>query len=139
MRWNAIHHLVVVDDDNGVTAVRGVVSDRDIFELGLVGETLAFAEDLAVSDVMTPLAGGVSDSATLSEAIDAMLKARVSALPVLRDDRLIGIVTETDLLRVLMQSYEDTPQEHDPKAMGQTLMSHPIMQRAMEIVAEAGI
>jgi CBS domain-containing protein len=30
-----------------------------------------------------------------------MLSARISALPVVQDTRLIGLVTETDLLRIL--------------------------------------
>jgi CBS domain-containing protein len=37
----------------------------------------------------------------VEEAARLMVSARISALPVVQDTRLIGLVTETDLLRIL--------------------------------------
>ena len=43
----------------------------------------------------------IAPTAPVEEAARLMLSARISALPVVEDTRLIGIVTETDLLRIL--------------------------------------
>ena len=55
---------------------------------------------MRVTDVMTYGAIGVPETATLAEAVEIMLSARVSALFVFDADRaLVGILSEGDLLR----------------------------------------
>ena len=43
----------------------------------------------------------IACGAPVEEAVRLMVPARISALPVVQDTRLVGIVTETDLLRLL--------------------------------------
>jgi CBS domain-containing protein len=55
---------------------------------------------MRVRDVMTYGAIGVPETATLAEAIETLLRARVSALFVFDGDRaLVGVLSEGDLLR----------------------------------------
>lgn len=53
-----------------------------------------------VAEIMTPDPVTVSSAETVLDAVQLMIARRVSALPVLgEDDRLVGILTEGDLLR----------------------------------------
>lgn len=99
-----IRHLPVVQDERLV----GMVSDRDLYRYAPladgVGGTRALRRlyERPVRQVMT---GGPCITAdpltTLSEAADILVRHKVSALPVLDEGRLIGILTSHDLLRAL--------------------------------------
>jgi CBS domain-containing protein len=56
---------------------------------------------MKVKDVMTPSPLTVPVDATVSEAAAILRKNRIGGLPVLEDDRIVGIVTETDILSLL--------------------------------------
>jgi len=53
---------------------------------------------IKVSEVMTSPVVTISPDATVDQAIKTMLSHGISGLPVLDGDRLVGIVTKTDLL-----------------------------------------
>jgi CBS domain-containing protein len=50
-------------------------------------------------DVMTPRVVSVGPGASIVEAVQLMLANRISGLPVIAENKLVGIVTEGDLLR----------------------------------------
>ena len=54
--------------------------------------------DLTARDIMTPNPVSVSPDATVVDAAKLMAEHRVGALPVLDGDRLVGLVTESDLI-----------------------------------------
>ena len=138
MREHGVHHLVVTDGD----AVRGVVADRDILARGFDGEMLRVDSDLFVIDVMTPLIAGrdcVNEHSRLSETIERMRSLKVSALPLVEGDRAIGIVTESDLLALLQRAYEDRDDDTSAGERGKVLMGNPLVQNAMNLLAQAGI
>ena len=103
MNLGRIRHFPVVEDDEVV----GVVSQRDLYRasLGTVmqyGEKAqrAFLESVAVKEVMAdPIA--IGPDATVRDAARLMLEHKIGCLPVLEDNRLVGIVTETDMLQVV--------------------------------------
>jgi tRNA nucleotidyltransferase (CCA-adding enzyme) len=74
----------------------GIVSQRDL-------EQAARAARLAlpVSSVMSQPVVSTSADASLEQALALMEREDVGRLPVLRGERLVGIVTRSDLLRVL--------------------------------------
>jgi acetoin utilization protein AcuB len=93
-----IRHLPVVDD--GVLV--GMLSDRDMRALGAYYLNLDRARQWAsirVADVMTRRLITASPSTSIPELISRMLDAQVGALPVVEGDKLVGIVSYTDLLR----------------------------------------
>ncbi len=51
------------------------------------------------SDIMTPRVITVAPDTLISDVISLMLTNRISALPVVQDGRLVGIVSEGDLIR----------------------------------------
>ena len=103
MNLGRIRHFPVVEDDE----VIGIVSQRDLYRasLGTVmqyGEKAqrAFLESVAVKEVMAdPIA--IGPDATVRDAARLMLEHKIGCLPVLEDNRLVGIVTETDMLQVV--------------------------------------
>ena len=104
MNLGRVRHFPVVEDDELV----GVVSQRDLYRasLGTVmqyGEKAqrAFLESVAVKEVMAdPIS--ISPDATVRDAARLMMEHKIGCLPVLKDSRLVGIVTETDMLQVVV-------------------------------------
>ena len=104
MNLGRIRHFPVVEDDELV----GVVSQRDLYRasLGTVmqyGEKAqrAFLESIVVKEIMVdPIS--IGPDATVGDAARLMMEHKIGCLPVLEDDRLVGIVTETDMLQVVV-------------------------------------
>ncbi|HEX7829779.1 MAG TPA: CBS domain-containing protein [Thermoanaerobaculia bacterium] len=88
LRTEEIDHLVVVDGKRVV----GVVAGRDI---------LRGRDDKPVSAVMSRPVATIAPDATLRRAAGIMRGRAIGCLPVLDEDRLVGIVTTSDLLTAL--------------------------------------
>jgi acetoin utilization protein AcuB len=88
----------------------GIVTDRDI-RLNLpsratslsVWEINYLLAKLTVGEVMTETVISVGPSLPVRAAAQLMLDQRIGALPVEDAGRLVGIVTETDLLRAFIK------------------------------------
>jgi CBS domain-containing protein len=76
----------VVDDEHHIL---GIVAESDV--LGKPGRTVA---DVMTRDVVT-----IEETTTLDSAAETMLTRRIRRLPVIREGRLVGILTRADLLR----------------------------------------
>ena len=104
MNLGRIRHFPVVEDDELV----GVVSQRDLYRasLGTVmqyGEKAqrAFLESIVVKEIMVdPIS--IGPDVTVGDAARLMMEHKIGCLPVLEDKRLVGIVTETDMLQVVV-------------------------------------
>ena len=98
--------IVVVDRGKPV----GIVTERDISRQVAKGpKTLG----IQVKRVMSSPLISVSPSGSNSQAMELMLKHGIRRLPVIDGKRLVGIITERDLLRwVVKITYEgNTPPE----------------------------
>ena len=108
MRLGRVRHLPVVDDDGKVV---GVVSQRDLFRSALAS-ALGYGEkaqrglmqSLLVKEVMTSPACSVDPETSIREAARLMVEKKIGCLTVVRDDALVGILTETDMLKLLSSS-----------------------------------
>ncbi len=61
-----------------------------------------------VEEIMTREALSVAETASLDEVVELMEAKHVKRLLVMKDDRLVGVVSRADLLRVLVQELEKT-------------------------------
>lgn len=110
MRTRNLRHLPVVDDSGELV---GIITDRDLRQaafapaiaeylsakgqqqLRQIGKTL---EELKVRDVMTWVVITARPEAPLGHAALVMSERRVGSLPVIEDGRLVGMLTERDVL-----------------------------------------
>lgn len=102
-----IRHLLVTDAGSLV----GMVTDRDIrLNLASPATSLSVWElnyllaRLTVGEVMTRSLIVVDPDRDLREAARIMLEHKIGALPVLDGALLVGILTETDLVRAFAES-----------------------------------
>ena len=101
MQDRRIRHLPVVDAGRLV----GIVTDRDL-RLALPSpatsleahEVNYLLDKMTVSEVMTKAVIATTPSALLEEAAATLLRHRIGALPVIEGDRLVGILTRSDVL-----------------------------------------
>jgi acetoin utilization protein AcuB len=84
-------HLPVVDADENLV---GIVSEKDL---------LRAKGDDAIENVMTQDVITVTEYTALEDAARIMADHKISSLPVMRDGRLVGIITETDLFKIFLE------------------------------------
>jgi acetoin utilization protein AcuB len=106
MRREHIRRTPVVKDGKMV----GIVSDKDLLNASpspatslSVWEMNYLLSKITVRDVMTKKVLSVSEDTPIEEAARIMADNKIGGLPVLRDDRIVGIITETDLFKVLLE------------------------------------
>ncbi|MBX3464845.1 MAG: CBS domain-containing protein [Planctomycetes bacterium] len=104
MDWRHIRHVPVEDNDGKLV---GLVSHRML--LRLVGQGMRGAErtPVAVKDIMRKDPITVTPGTPTLEAIELMRRHKVGCLPVVETgSRLVGIITERDLIRVAAMLFE---------------------------------
>ena len=101
MALGRIRHFPVVDEGEVV----GVVSQRDLFRASLgsvmkYGEKAerSFLDTVAVKEVMSGPPMTISPDVSIKEAARLMVERKIGCLPVVAEWKLVGLVTETDLL-----------------------------------------
>jgi acetoin utilization protein AcuB len=106
VQHRGIRHLPVVEDDELV----GIVSDRDLKRAMASPATSLEAHELrylldavTVDEIMTHAVITVGRTFPIEEAARLMATEKVSALPVTERGRLVGIVTETDVLELFVR------------------------------------
>ncbi len=106
MKIGGFRHVVVLEDDSD--AVAGVIGHRDIFHGALAwsigqGETAhqKALDAISVKTVMRSDVTTVAPDTSLVDAAQIMMEKKIGCLPVVRNDRLVGILTEGDFLSML--------------------------------------
>ncbi len=93
--------LVVLDEDRLI----GILSERDYARrLALEGKR---SRETPVLEIMTEVVATVSPSHSMKDCMEVMTEERVRHLPVLEDDRLVGLVSIGDVVKSIM-SYQES-------------------------------
>jgi len=108
MVWNNIRHVMVEDAENHLV---GMVSQRALIKLVGTYHPEHREGPLPVAEIMKREPVTVTPETSTVEAIDIMRRNRWSCLPVIKDDRLVGVVTETQLMAIAGQLLEEKLRE----------------------------
>jgi len=107
MREKKVRRLPVLDSHGKLV---GIVSDKDLLFASpspvsslSVWEMNYLLAKLTVEAVMTRQVITVSEETPLEEAARIMADNKIGGLPVMRDGKLVGIVTETDLFKIFLE------------------------------------
>ncbi len=107
MADNKVRRLPIVENGKLV----GIVSLNDVLEAKpsaasslSVWELNYLVANLKIKDIMCANVFSISPDATVGEAAKMMLEKKFSGIPVTENDKLIGIITESDIFRMLAGS-----------------------------------
>ncbi|MEZ4735621.1 MAG: CBS domain-containing protein [Caldilineaceae bacterium] len=111
-----IRRLPVIDENDCLV---GIVTDTDVLEAETADRVLnsyepgAEEEWLSVSDVMTHEVITIDPQATVGELAQQFIQHKIGGIPVMEvapnhcnQRRLIGIVTETDIFRMIADAWQ---------------------------------
>lgn len=110
MDWEKVRHIPVEDAKHNLV---GIVTYRSILRV-VADPKLRTKGSVAVSEIMhkNPITA-TPDTPTL-EAIELMRSHGTSCLPVVSDNKLVGLVTEHDFMRIAGQLLEQQLRENPP-------------------------
>ena len=108
IKTKEIDHLLVVD---GKKKLVGIISDRDLKQYWASPATSLSTHELnyllekvTVSMIMAKTVVTVPVDTTIERAAFIMQQNRISALPAMEDGELVGIITSSDVMDVLLQA-----------------------------------
>jgi acetoin utilization protein AcuB len=114
LRTKKIRRLPVVDD-KGVLV--GIVVEKDLLKAApspattlSVYEIPYLLSKLKIKDIMTKRVITVEEDWPLEEAARVMVEHKIGCLPVVRGNKVIGIITETDIFRAMTLALSGEPQ-----------------------------
>ena len=107
MKLGRIRHLPILDEDGKLA---GIVSQRDLFHGGLL-RALGYGsharqqalELLVVKEAMKSDVVTTTPETSIQDAAKLMLTQKIGCLPVLEGERLVGILTESDFVRLAIE------------------------------------
>ncbi len=107
---NRIRHLPVVRGD----ALVGIISDRDLkrampsIVAGATAEEYqTFMDETPVEQAMTANPIACAPNTDLVDLVREFCQKKVGAIPVVDDGRLVGIVTQTDMMQAFLTMLEN--------------------------------
>lgn len=105
MQEHCIRHLLVVEDGKLV----GIVTWGDIRGASASDATLlsiyelnALLDSLCVNYIMSRNPISVHPRTSIARAAQIMMEKKIGCLPVIKRDKVEGIITESDILRILV-------------------------------------
>ena len=107
MQWKRIRHVPVVDRKANL---QGLITHRDILRLSISaiaqlsrGEHRAAQAGILLQDIMRTSVLTIGPEADITEAARVMLDEKIGCLLVVDGNQLVGILTEADFLKYVLQ------------------------------------
>jgi CBS domain-containing protein len=108
MEWERIRHVPVEDPQHRLI---GLISYRSLLKLMARGLSPSKGHHVAVAEIMTRDPITISPESSTLGAIELMREHRISCLPVVKGERLVGLITERDLMNVAAELLREQLEE----------------------------
>lgn len=108
MIWKNIRHLPVEDNQNKLV---GILTYRALVRLLLPNRFSAENQSMPVNQIMVRDPITVLPDTPILQATEIMRQKQIGCLPVVRNGRLVGLLTEQDLAKISVHLLEDQLQE----------------------------
>lgn len=95
MKKHGIRHLPVIENNRLV----GMVTESDIRAVHLA----SMIEEISIADIMLTNPLTISPETPLEDAARLLIENRISGFPVIENDRLLGMITTTDICRAFIE------------------------------------
>lgn len=133
MRKHSIRHLPVVDGEKFM----GFLTEGDLRQ----GSLLSMVDKVSIEDVMIKNPISISPEASIEDAAKLVFKHKIGGLPVVKDGRLVGILTIVDILKAFIEmmgilktsSRFNVVLGDDPRAFAD--VSHVFKEHGAEIIS----
>jgi acetoin utilization protein AcuB len=109
MKREKVHRLPVLDKEHHLV---GIISEKDLLYASpspvstlSIHEMAYLLSQLTVKKLMTHDVITISKETTVEEAARLMVDQDLSSLPVVENDKLIGIVSKSDLFKILLELF----------------------------------
>lgn len=109
MRKEKVRRFPVVDKHGKLV---GIVSEKDLLNASpsdattlSIWEVNYWLSKVEVEEIMTREVITTYADCPIEEAARVMADRKIGALPVMEDDRLVGIITETDLFKIFLELF----------------------------------
>jgi acetoin utilization protein AcuB len=106
IREHNVHHLPIVDKHGKLV---GIIVETDLFSAQpspattlSIYEIHSLLSKLELKQIMRHPVYTVNGNCSLEEAAALMLQHEIGCLPVMEDDTLVGIITDTDIFRAFV-------------------------------------
>ncbi|HJN49238.1 MAG: CBS domain-containing protein [Pseudomonadales bacterium] len=120
MTQHRIRHIPIVDREGGLL---GLITQRDLLAATIAlpnaeeSSVHQYESSVAVQEVMREKVDSVEESMELRSVAIKMQQTKIGCMPVLRDSKLVGIITDSDYVGVainLLEQLDDVdPPEFD--------------------------
>lgn len=97
LRWH-ISGVPIVDDDSKLL---GMITEHDVVNFAISGN----AADTRARQVMTKVIEVLSPDTLFEEVINHFVSGRTRRVPILEDEKVIGIISRRDIIREMDRIY----------------------------------
>ncbi len=120
MHRKRVRHIPVEDDAGRLV---GIISHRDLLELFALGKTNGAAE-IVVRDVMKQNLLTIKPETPTLDALYLMREENIGCLPVIKNEKLVGLITAYDFLTVSAKLFEERLRNFDTKSDEKIAAAH---------------
>ncbi len=92
---------------------------------------------VTAADILTSTVKVVTSDMTLSQVRDLLNRYHINAVPVLRGEKLVGLITRIIVERALQHGLEETPAEQYMTTEFETVTPQTPLERVRELIVEA--
>ena len=114
MDWQRLRHVLVEDTQHRLV---GLVSHRSVLRyLAEYGPSQTKEEGVPVKEIMVSDPVTVTPETPIVEGVKLMRDRQIGTLPVVRDEQLVGVITERDFIQIAGQLLDESLAEDEADA-----------------------